>query len=88
VNDVPVIAVVDSAVTPTYRQWPKRTIMVVASVFVGVFLGVLIAGTLALVAGWAQRNPTEADDLRVALDDLTRSLPLPRRSRAPITNDR
>jgi tyrosine-protein kinase Etk/Wzc len=88
VNDVPVITVVDSAITPTYRQWPKRTVMAVASVFVGFFLGVLIAGTLALVGGWSRRNPTEADDLRVALDDFARSLPLRRRARAPVSDDR
>jgi tyrosine-protein kinase Etk/Wzc len=87
VNDVPVITVVDSAITPTYRQWPKRTVMAISSVFVGLFLGVLIAGTLALIGGWAQRNRSEAEDLRLALDDIARRLPLRRRIRAPVTND-
>jgi tyrosine-protein kinase Etk/Wzc len=87
VNDVPVITVVDSAIAPTFRQFPKRTVMTVSSVFVGLFLGVLIAGTLALVGGWAERNRTEAEDLRVALDDIARSLPLRRRIRAPVSND-
>jgi uncharacterized protein involved in exopolysaccharide biosynthesis len=87
VNDVPVITVVDSAITPTFRQWPKRTVMVVSSVFVGLFLGVLMAGTLALIGGWAERNRAEAEDLRVALGDVVRSLPLRRRTRAPVTND-
>jgi uncharacterized protein involved in exopolysaccharide biosynthesis len=87
VNDVPVITVVDSAIVPTFRQFPKRTVMTVASAFVGLFIGVLIAGTLALIGGWAQRNRSEAEDLRLALDDIARSLPLRRRTRAPVTTE-
>jgi uncharacterized protein involved in exopolysaccharide biosynthesis len=86
VNDVPMITVVDSAVAPTYRYWPKRTVMTIASVFIGMVLGILIAGSLALIGGWAERNPGEATDLRIAVDDFARAMPVVgrRRSRIPV----
>jgi uncharacterized protein involved in exopolysaccharide biosynthesis len=86
VNDVPMITVVDSAVAPTYRYWPKRTVMTIASVFIGMVLGILIAGSLALLGGWAERNPGEATDLRIAVDDFARAMPVVgrRRSRIPV----
>jgi len=75
VNDTPVITVVDSAVVPTIRQWPKRTALTIASAFVGLALGVLVAGTLALISGWARRHPADATDLRGAVDDVVRVIP-------------
>ena len=38
-----VIQVVDSAVPPERRSFPKRTLIVLGSVFVGLFLGILAA---------------------------------------------
>jgi len=66
INDIPVITVVDSAVVPAIRQWPKRTAIMVASVFVGLFVGVLIAGAQVLIADWRERNPDQAADLDTA----------------------
>ncbi len=89
VNDTPVITVVDSAVVPVMRQWPKRTSITIAAAFIGLFLGVLVAGSLVLVAGWAERNPQEAAGLRMAVDGVVRAIPgARRRQRAAVADDR
>ncbi len=66
VNDQPVVTVVDSAVAPVRREWPHPVSVVAVGLLIGLILGILIAGTLTLVAHWAQREPESAQDLASA----------------------
>ena len=67
VNNTPVITVVDRAVPPRERQWPRRTLIVLAAALLGALLGLLLGAARVLAAHWAARNPDEASLLRGAL---------------------
>ena len=64
VNDAARITVVDSAVVPRRRQWPRLAPLFLASLFVGLGAGILVAGGATVAADWAARNPGSAGDLR------------------------
>jgi uncharacterized protein involved in exopolysaccharide biosynthesis len=61
VNDAALITVVDSAVTPRKAQWPRYGILIVSTLFSGLMLGILVAGSAAIVADWRSRNPDSAN---------------------------
>jgi len=67
VNTTPVITVVDRAVPPRRRQWPRRTLIVSAAALLGGMLGLLAGGAREVAAHWARRNPDEAGLLRGVL---------------------
>ena len=60
VNDAALITVVDSAVTPRKAQWPRYGILLVSTLFSGLLLGILVAGSAAILADWRSRNPDSA----------------------------
>lgn len=66
VNNTPVITVVDRAVPPKRRQWPRRGLIVVTAAILGVGLGVLWAAARELASHWTRNNPEQADLLRGA----------------------
>ena len=43
VNDTPVITVIDEAVPPVFRSWPRRKLIVAAALLAGLLAGALIA---------------------------------------------
>jgi hypothetical protein len=60
VNDTPVITVVDAAVPPRLRSWPRRTLMMAVAMFVGIGFGLFFAGILELGNHWRVTNPAQA----------------------------
>ena len=78
-NDAAEITIVDPAVPPWKPQWPRYWILLASSLFVGALLGVLAAGSAAIMADWRGRNPATAS----ALSDSIAALPIPRGRRRP-----
>ena len=66
INNTPVITVVDQAVPPQRREWPRRGLITVTAAVLGVLLGILWAAAGELLARWRERNPGEARALREA----------------------
>jgi uncharacterized protein involved in exopolysaccharide biosynthesis len=67
INDAALITVIDSAVVPRKAQWPRYGVMLFTGTAFGLLLGVLIAGSAAVLADWRQRNPDSWHDFRSAL---------------------
>jgi uncharacterized protein involved in exopolysaccharide biosynthesis len=72
-NDAAEITVVDPAVPPWKAQWPRYWILLASSLFVGALLGIMVAGSAAILADWRGRNPATASALR----DSVAALPFP-----------
>ena len=64
VNTTPFITVVDRAVPPRRRDWPRRKLIVLTAGMLGATLGLLWAAAREVFANWAQRNPSDAGLLR------------------------
>jgi uncharacterized protein involved in exopolysaccharide biosynthesis len=83
-NDAAMITVVDPAVPPHKAEWPRYWVALATSLAVGGILGLLVAGSAAILADWRRRNPQTAS----ALHRSVATLPFPlgerrRRSRLP-----
>lgn len=66
-SDAALITVVDTAVVPRKAQWPRYGLLTIATLFVGLLIGTLIAAAYTLMQSWRTRNPSEAqrfDDRR------------------------
>ena len=74
VNNTPVITVVDEAVPPRRREWPRLGLMLLAAAVLGSGLGGLTAAGRELAHHWARRNPEQAALLRAALARATRDI--------------
>ena len=74
VNNTPVITVVDQAVPPRRREWPRIGLMLVAAAVLGSGLGVLAAAGRELADHWARSNPEQAALLRAAFARVTRDI--------------
>ncbi len=74
VNDTPVITIVDRAVPPVRRRFPRRTQMVVIAGFVGIALGMFMAGARALLGQWSSENPDDSQSLQRAIRGMLRGL--------------
>jgi uncharacterized protein involved in exopolysaccharide biosynthesis len=72
-NDAAEITIVDPAVPPYKAQWPRYWILLASSLFVGLLLGFLAAGSATILADWRGRNPATAS----ALSDSIAALPFP-----------
>lgn len=72
-NDAAMITVVDPAVAPHKAVWPRYWIALATSLAVGAILGLLVAGSAAILADWRRRNPQTAS----ALHDSVATLPFP-----------
>jgi uncharacterized protein involved in exopolysaccharide biosynthesis len=81
-NDAALITVVDSAVPPKKAQWPRYGVLIITSTLVGLILGLIFAGSSAVMDDWRRRNPNEAMHVRGALkrakSDIRRVIPLSR----------
>ncbi len=67
VNNTPVVTVVDRAVPPRQRQWPRRALIALAAALLGALLGLLAGAARAMAIHWAGRNPDQASLLQGAL---------------------
>jgi len=67
VNTTPVITIVDRAVPPRLRRWPRRVPVALGAGLVGLLLGLLAGAAREVGHHWAQRNPGDASLLRGAL---------------------
>lgn len=65
------IQVVDRAIVPDRHSYPKRTVIVLATAFLGMFLGIIWAFVLA---GWKRlsNNPAEQDRIEILKQLLSR----------------
>jgi uncharacterized protein involved in exopolysaccharide biosynthesis len=67
INDAALITVIDSAVVPRKAQWPRYGVLLFSGTLVGLLMGVLVAGSAAVLADWRERNPDSWSDFRSAL---------------------
>jgi len=67
INDAALITVIDSAVMPRKAQWPRYGAMLLSGTLIGLLMGVLVAGSAAILADWRERNPDSWGDFRSAL---------------------
>ncbi|HXF96314.1 MAG TPA: GNVR domain-containing protein [Gemmatimonadales bacterium] len=74
INTTPVITVVDRAVPPRRREWPRLGLMLVAAAVLGTGLGGLSAAARELTSRWARQNPEQALLLRNAAARVFRDL--------------
>lgn len=66
-NDAALITVIDSAVVPRKAQWPRYKVLGLTAIVLGFLVGVLLAGSAAVLADWRERNPDSWRDFRSAL---------------------
>jgi uncharacterized protein involved in exopolysaccharide biosynthesis len=74
VDDAAVITVVDSAVVPHKAEWPRYWLLLASALVVGAILGVIVAGSAAILEDWRARNPATAAALRRSMQGLPRVL--------------
>ena len=67
INDAALITVIDSAAVPRKAQWPRYGVMLISGTLIGLLMGVLVAGSAAILADWRERNPDSWGDFRAAL---------------------
>jgi len=60
VNTTPVVTVVDRAVPPRFREWPRRVPVVLGAAFIGLLLGLLTGAAREVGSHWARQNPADA----------------------------
>jgi uncharacterized protein involved in exopolysaccharide biosynthesis len=74
VNDAALITVVDSAVPPRKAQWPQYGLLLVSTLMAGLLLGLLVAGSAAILADWRKRNPDSAGHLGGSIGRIKREI--------------
>lgn len=67
INDAALITVIDAAVVPRKAQWPRYGVVLMSTVALGLLIGLLFAGSAAVLADWRERNPDAWDDFRSAV---------------------
>jgi G-rich domain on putative tyrosine kinase len=67
INDAALITVIDSAVVPRKAQWPRYGVLLLSGTLVGLLIGILVAGSAAVLADWRERNPDSWSDFRAAI---------------------
>lgn len=67
INDAALITVIDSAIAPRKAQWPRYGSLLFTAAAVGLMLGLLVAGSLAVLADWRARNPESWSDFEHTL---------------------
>lgn len=60
-NDAALITVVDTAVVPRKALWPRYGLLTIATLFVGLLIGTLIAAAATLMEDWRIRYPSQAE---------------------------
>jgi uncharacterized protein involved in exopolysaccharide biosynthesis len=74
INDAALITVVDSAVPPRRRQFPRVPITLGASMAAGLMLGVLLAAIAAAWSDWTRADPEGSAAVRSALTQFRREM--------------
>lgn len=74
INDAALITVVDSAVPPRRRQFPRIPITLGASMAAGLVLGVLLAAIAAAWSDWTRADPEGSAAVRSALTQFRREM--------------
>lgn len=67
INDAALITVIDKAIPPRKAQWPRYGALLFTSAAVGLMIGLLVAGSLAVLADWRLRNPESWSDFEHSL---------------------
>lgn len=67
INDAALITVIDSAIPPRKAQWPRYGALLFTSTVIGLMLGLLVAGSLVVLADWRIRNPESWSDFEHTL---------------------
>ncbi|MEP6506612.1 MAG: GNVR domain-containing protein [Gemmatimonadales bacterium] len=67
INDAALITIIDSAIVPKKALWPRYWVTMFSATAVGLFVGLLIAGSMVVLADWQARNPEAATNLRESL---------------------
>lgn len=67
INDAALITIVDSAVEPRKRQFPRIGLTLAVATVVGLVVGLLLAAIAAAGADWARQDPAAASAVRGAL---------------------
>lgn len=60
VNNAALITVVDAAVEPRKPQWPRYGLLLISILVGGTIMGVMLAGSAAVLEDWRARNPADA----------------------------
>jgi uncharacterized protein involved in exopolysaccharide biosynthesis len=71
INDAALITVIDTAVVPRKAQWPRYGAITITGLSLGLLAGLMIAGSLAVMEFWRERNP---DEWRSLNDSVSREL--------------
>jgi len=74
INDAALITVIDSAIPPRKARWPRYGVMLMTATLLGMFAGLFIAGSAAVMADWRERNPDGYQDFRSAVDRVRREV--------------
>lgn len=67
INDAALITVIDTSIPPRKAQWPRYGALLTTSTAAGLMLGILLAGSLAVLADWRARNPESWSDFEHSL---------------------
>ena len=67
INDAALITVIDTAIAPRKAQWPRYGALLFTSAALGFMLGLLVSGSLAVLADWRLRNPESWSDFEHTL---------------------
>ena len=85
INDAALITIIDSAVVPRKALWPRYWVTLFTAAAVGLLVGLLLAGSAAILSDWRARNPQSWGYLAGAVSnakaELTSALRLRRRPR-------
>jgi uncharacterized protein involved in exopolysaccharide biosynthesis len=82
INDAALITVIDTAVVPRKAQWPRYGVATIAGLSIGLLIGLLVAGSAAVLADWRERNPGDWEQFeRAVTKNGTRFHWLSRRAR-------
>jgi uncharacterized protein involved in exopolysaccharide biosynthesis len=67
INDAALITIIDKAIPPRKAQWPRYGALLFTATALGIVFGVLVAGSLAVLADWRIRNPESWSDFEHSL---------------------
>jgi uncharacterized protein involved in exopolysaccharide biosynthesis len=74
INDAALITVIDKAIPPRKAQWPRYGALLFTSTAIGLMLGLLAAGSIAVLADWRARNPESWSDFEHSLGRARRDV--------------
>ncbi len=67
INDAALITVIDTAIPPRKAQWPRYGALLFTATALGLMIGVLVAGSIAVLSDWRARNPESWSDFENSL---------------------